>query len=83
MSLNKNIRSESEYRLVTDGKQLYRLHPNHKIPKGVFEIFEAYDTKAYLSNGRLHQRFAGVQRIQPRNNLKHLVMCIKGALGAI
>lgn len=80
MSLNKNIRAPHEYRLVTDGKNVYRLAPNHKIPKDVTEVFTVHGTKVYLSNGRMNPKFIGIQRIQPRNNIKLLTRTISHAI---
>ena len=80
MTLNKNKRAEGEYRLVTDGKQLYRLHPRHRIPKDVSEIFTVNGEKVYLSDGKMNPKFTGFDRIEPRNNIKYLTRCISHAI---
>jgi len=81
MSMNNNERAKDEYRLVTDGKKLYRLHPNFDIPDGVKEVFTHHGSKVYQSNGKLMPMFQAVQRIQPRVNLRKSVIAVRQALG--
>lgn len=75
-----NDRADGEYRLVTDGKTYYRLHPNFKIPKGVFEVKSYYGKSVYARNGKLKAMFAACQRIQPRNNVNYLTRSIRAGI---
>ena len=71
----------NEYRLVTDGKQMYRLAPNFDIPEGIIEVFEYEDKKVYSSQGRLMPMFKNLQRIQPRLNTTKIALAVRNALG--
>ena len=78
---NENVRAPQEYRLVTDGKELYRLAPSFDIPEGVKEVFTHEGKKVYQSNGKLMPKFMAVQRIQPRLNLSKVTIAVRQALG--
>ena len=80
MSMNENKRAKEEYKLVTDGKQLYILHPNFDLPDGIKEVFTHYGKKVYSSKGKLMPQFNNLQRIQPRANLKRAAICVRQAL---
>ena len=76
----RNLRNEKEYRLVTDGKQLYRLHPSYKIPKGVHKVQTHFGKNVYNRQGWLIPEFINIQKIQPRNNINKLTLHIRAAL---
>ena len=80
MSMNENKRAKDEYKLVTDGNLLYRLHPNFKLPDGVKEVFLHHGDKVYNSKGKLMPMFKNVQRIQPRVNLSKVTIAVRQAL---
>jgi hypothetical protein len=79
-TLNNNKRHQTEYRLVTDGEQLYRLHPVFKVPKGMKEVFYHMGEKVYTSTGKLKPMFRGLTRVQPRINKKLLTRTITSVL---
>ena len=69
-------RHKDEDRLVTDGKQIYRLAPRYKVPKGLI-VFDRHEGKSvYKSNGKLKSPYNRAQGIQPRNNVKLIVRAI-------
>lgn len=75
-----NKRNESEYILVADGEELYRLPPRFKIPMGLTEVFTVNGIGVYDSKGRLKPRYREMQRIRPQNNMTRLSRSIKVAL---
>ncbi len=75
-----NERNVMEYRLVSDGKGLYRLHPIHKLPKGVFEVKVIADKCVYDTRGKLKPAYKNAQRIEPSHPLKYLTHCIRSAI---
>ena len=75
-----NLRAQNEYRIVTDGEQLFRLPPNFKIPKGLTEILKYKGSNVYQRNGKLKNKFMALQRIRPANNMTRLSRSIKYAL---
>jgi hypothetical protein len=79
--MNKNERHKDEYRLVTDGEKLYRLHPNFNVPDGIHEVFTHHGNKVYNSKGKLMPMFQNLQRIQPRANLKRTAIFVRNILG--
>lgn len=81
MSMNKNKRNEKEYKLVTDGKKMYRLAPSFNLPDGVKEVFEYEGQKVYSSKGKLMPKFQALQRIQPRINLSRVTIAVRQVLG--
>lgn len=79
--MNQNKRHPKEYKLVTDGKKMYRLAPKFNIPDGVKEVFEFEGKKVYTSKGKLMPKFQSLQRIQPRINLSRITVAVRQALG--
>lgn len=75
-----NKRDHKEYILLTDGNKLYRLHPNHKIPKGLTEV-DTYDgIPVYRASGKLKSKFNNVQRIKPQIVLSKLFIAVHNAI---
>jgi len=81
--LNQNLRAPNEYKLVTDGESLYRIHPNFPIPKGLKEVFTHFGKKVYQSNGKLHSKFMALQRVQPSYNVNKVTVAVREALSEI
>lgn len=81
MSLNENTRTEKEFKLVTDGNSLYRLHPSFKTPDGIEEVHHYLGKKVYDRKGELMPMFKNLQQIQPRINLSKVTISVRQSLG--
>lgn len=76
-----NARAENEYRLVTDGRDLYRIESCFTVPEGLTEIIEFKNTGVFDKDGRLIDKFANLQIVKPRLAVKKLVIAVRKALG--
>ena len=75
-----NERNTKEYRLVTDGEQLYRIHPEYKLPKGIHEVKTHFGKNVYKRNGMLKGMFSNITRIKPQQTLKKLFVAVHNAI---